>query len=222
MERVKPQLAMEPATHACRLVGRKGRTLTHHTPKHPTYSPLDTCRYHRDAAASSLSTPLPLLRTVARRLIARPSPPSAARRTQSTASERSGTSAHCLPPLPATSFRVLTLRLQAMACDSTRSDWRYWQCGEPVVFVGDRWYTYGYWLHTGYWMDGWTHVDWLANLARRTRGATRAHGLHTWRCPRTRGLRRVVAVVAVARVWASGWRRAAVHPVRLADYSEGT
>ena len=108
----------------------------------PSTGPLDTWRYHRDAATSSLGTFWPLRRTVARRLIARPSPPSAARRTQSTDSERS-------PP----SARVPTLRLQAAACDSTRSEWRYWQCGEPVGFEGRQ--TVHLWLLAAHMVTGW-------------------------------------------------------------------
>ena len=64
---------------------------------------------------------------------------------------------------------------------------------------------YGSWLHA------WLLDGRRADLARRTRGATRAHGLHTWRCPRTRGLWHVVAVTAVtavaARVRAGGGER---------------
>ena len=138
-EREGGGLARHGAGHACtsaRRPKRQGPSPPPSPSQAPHLQPLGfTCRYHRDAAASSLGTPLPLRRTVARRLIARPSPPSAARRTQSTASERSGASARCLPPPPATSSRVLTRRLQAVACGSTRRDWRYWQCGEPGVFV---------------------------------------------------------------------------------------
>jgi hypothetical protein len=62
---------------------------------------------------------------------------------------------------------------------------------------------YGSWLHA------WLLDGRRANLARRTRGATRAHGLHTWRCPRTRGLWHVVAVVTAvaARVRAGDGER---------------
>lgn len=154
----RPRMLIGTSAQRARLAHRLSPT------KHPIYNPynpFNTCRYHRDAAASSLGTPLPLRRMVARRLIARPRPPSAARRTQSIASQRSFASSRWLSPLPDTD-RGPTLRLHAAACDSTRSDWRYWQCGEPGVSVGLQsghiWqagYAYGLqaghiWLLTGY------------------------------------------------------------------------
>ena len=205
----------QPIGSVGRKAGTKPTTLPPRPPSIPVFSPLDTCRYHRAAAASSLGTPLPLRRTAARRLIARPSPPSAARRTHSTDSASSGASARCLPPPPATWSRVLTLRLQAVACDSTRSDWRYWQCGEPGIF---RRVTGGtpIWLLATRTATGWAAGEpcsahsrchsrpWSSHLALSKNQRTVARGSGD-------------GGDGGGGTRAGGWRRAAVQPVRFGD-----
>ena len=197
---------MEPATRARRLVGRNGRALAHHPPppKHPIYSPLDL-------PAGTTGTQL-------HRPSARPCH-CAGQSQGGSSQDLARPQLHDAPSPQTRKGRRPRPGYRPFDSKRRRATRREVSGGTGsaaslLVSKGDRRYTYGYWPHT------WLLAGEPCSAHSRCHSRPWSSHLALSKNQRTAARGGGGGGGARAGEWVAA--RAVVHPVRLADYSEGT